>query len=1062
MSISRIRQFLLFLGVGCLCYCGVRADQASNLQPRISDILKTTGIKGGLIVHVGCGDGKLTVALHANDSFLVHGLDTDVTAARKHIQSLGLYGPVSVEQWTGDRLPYTDNLVNLVVADNLGKLPMREVLRVLVPNGVALVGGKKTVKPRPNDIDEWTHWLHGPDNNPVARDTRLATPRRMQWCCEPLWSRSHAFTSSTCAMVSGQGRLFYILDEGPIGVAQESVPEKWMLTARDAFNGVLLWKRPLSPWGASAWKNSALRAAPIPSRECLVAENDRVYVTLGYESAVSILDAATGADLAVCEGSDGAQQIRCVQGVLLVNKGGKELLAFDAQTGRRLWGVDAKIRPLSLAASGERLFFHDQKKQAVVCLRVADGKPTWETPCQQFVTLLAPGERVVLVNGNEMRAIAADTGQTLWRVKQAVRAGNVFVARQTIWLLGNEDVHARDLLTGEMKTQIDTSDVYSAGHHHRCYPSKATESFLITQNRGAEFISLTGGEHTQNDWIRGACTVGIMPCNGLLYLPPHPCFCYPGVKLTGFNVLAPAGTEPEHSPPSGERLERGPAFGDSSDLKYPTSNSDWPTYRHDASRSGATGAEVSPQLVPLWQAAFHGPLSPPVVCDGRLCVAAKNEYTLFALDAESGRRLWQFTAGGRIDSPPTADGSRILFGCANGFAYCLRASDGALVWRFRAAPEDERIIVDGQLESPWRVHGSVLLLDGVAYLTAGRSSFLDGGIWIYGLDVRSGQVRYQTCLDTWERLRDDAKGKPFYPSFHIEGATSDILVSQDGFLYLGQFKFDAKLVRQEVPYLMPAPNQKPAVVAKPTNAAKVPRKMTPEFRENPFDVYMEGSHPGLLAQYQKAFGGLTFGERRMGLHLMPISGFLDDSAFNRTYWTYSDVRPGSDYNRNDRDPRSGELLVTSQDRTYVVRGHPAHAATTTFAPGKDGCLLAALINQSPSDGRDTLVHASRRPVTKTEVPPLWSDQVPLRIRSMVLAGKTLFVAGPPDVIDPADPMAAFEGRKGGVLRAYSTTYGKKLSELKLNAPPVFDGLIAADSRLFLSTTDGKIVCLSSQ
>ena len=40
----------------------------------------------------------------------------NVAVARKHIQSLELYGPVSVQQWSGQRLPYVDNLVNLIVA----------------------------------------------------------------------------------------------------------------------------------------------------------------------------------------------------------------------------------------------------------------------------------------------------------------------------------------------------------------------------------------------------------------------------------------------------------------------------------------------------------------------------------------------------------------------------------------------------------------------------------------------------------------------------------------------------------------------------------------------------------------------------------------------------------------------------------------------------------------------------------------------------------------------------------------------------------------------------------
>ena len=43
-------------------------------------ILEQAGVQGGLIVHLGCGDGRLTVALRAGDGFLVHGLDCDPEA----------------------------------------------------------------------------------------------------------------------------------------------------------------------------------------------------------------------------------------------------------------------------------------------------------------------------------------------------------------------------------------------------------------------------------------------------------------------------------------------------------------------------------------------------------------------------------------------------------------------------------------------------------------------------------------------------------------------------------------------------------------------------------------------------------------------------------------------------------------------------------------------------------------------------------------------------------------------------------------------------------------------
>jgi len=112
------------------------------------ELVEESGIKGGLVVHVGCGDGKLTAGLRVNDSYLVHGLDTDaknVAKAREHIHSKGLYGPVSVDVFDGKGLPYVDNLVNLIVADALSGVTMKEVMRVLAPRGVAYVNGKKTV-----------------------------------------------------------------------------------------------------------------------------------------------------------------------------------------------------------------------------------------------------------------------------------------------------------------------------------------------------------------------------------------------------------------------------------------------------------------------------------------------------------------------------------------------------------------------------------------------------------------------------------------------------------------------------------------------------------------------------------------------------------------------------------------------------------------------------------------------------------------------------------------------------------------------------------------------------
>ncbi len=132
--------------VTCCLLASNVAVAATDAASLAGDILKRTGVQGGMVVHVGCGDGKLTAALHASDRYTVHGLDADsenVANARRHIQSLGIYGSVSVEQHTGDVLPYADNLINLVVVQDTQMVSMKEVMRVLVPEGVAYVKSRR-------------------------------------------------------------------------------------------------------------------------------------------------------------------------------------------------------------------------------------------------------------------------------------------------------------------------------------------------------------------------------------------------------------------------------------------------------------------------------------------------------------------------------------------------------------------------------------------------------------------------------------------------------------------------------------------------------------------------------------------------------------------------------------------------------------------------------------------------------------------------------------------------------------------------------------------------------
>ncbi len=88
-----------------------------------AEILRQTGVRGGFVVHLGCGDGRLTAALRASEAYMVHGLSSDagqVKSARERLLQARRLRPRLARSARGDRLPYIDNFVNLVVAEDPG------------------------------------------------------------------------------------------------------------------------------------------------------------------------------------------------------------------------------------------------------------------------------------------------------------------------------------------------------------------------------------------------------------------------------------------------------------------------------------------------------------------------------------------------------------------------------------------------------------------------------------------------------------------------------------------------------------------------------------------------------------------------------------------------------------------------------------------------------------------------------------------------------------------------------------------------------------------------------
>ncbi len=1070
------------LALFCLSFLAPRVSLAAQesddkIVELASHIIKESHTGGGICVFLDCNNAALPIAVAKQGPFTVHCLADNEKVCndlRTSIKQAGMYGQVSVSPFSSLRLPYMQNLVNLVVIDAQSSFwnkvsSFAESMRVLTPFGRAFlinpppklhekfllklmklcndagVAGLQTkrventsavvfsfTKPWPDTIDEWGHYLHGADGNPVAKDTTVAPPAHYQWTGDPVWMRSHETDSSISTIVTARGRLFYIEDQAPVSLAgNHPLPDKWFLVARDAFNGVHLWKVPIRRWGWREWKHSWFNTRPgdIPLniQKRLVAIGDHVFATLGYHAPVSKLDARTGRILHTYENTGPAGEILYHGGnlILSVYSGdAAHVVSVDSSTGKLNWKskkaysgttVDyvrwkamrgstkpAKLDPtLNMATDGTTVALIDGDKIAMLDYKT--GKEKWKaafplaesdmnaggvkTQGKLWVgSMIVKHGVVVHASPNNLAGFSAETGKLLWTQPKRYIGHlwyewkDVFVIDGLVWTWGADlersvlensgkqkqkslyptTVKGYDIHTGKIKKNVDLGYIFKTHHHHRCYRNKATLRYILASRRGTEYVDLKEGHHTVHNWVRGTCHVGMMPANGLQYAPAHPCQCYIDEKLNGMTVLAPAGSvEEEIIKPIKERLTKGHAYGTlKSSEEFKAGAEDWPTFRANVQRTGTVSTKVPADAHLLWRKKPATKVSAPVVVGNQLFAALIDEHQVVCMDTDSGETKWSFTTGARVDSPPTYFRGAVFFGSADGNVYCLKASDGALIWRFTAAPTQRMIAAFGQLESPWPIHGSVLIFEGKVYVPAGRTSQLDGGIYIYCLDAATGKVLHARQLEG-----PDYKVEGLKENFRLPmGSLPDILMTDGSTISMHTTSFDKEL-----------------------NITK----SSPE-------LHVHGS-------------------------------FLDGTYFKRMPWRY--------------EGEYGRLIVHDKRSVYYVRMFDSLQGlnpSVYFTPGAQGYLLF---------GKNI-----------GEKQKQWMERVPIRIRAMAAAGNTLFVAGPPDVVDPADPLGAFEGRKGGILYMINTETGEKRSETKLPAPPVFNGAAAARGRFYLSLEDGIIAC----
>ena len=801
------------------------AAWAADVSELVGHLLEMSDTTQGICSVVGCADGSLPVELGRPEGLLVHVWEPDaavVPTARKLADEEGLHGTrVVVEKGRLDRLPYADNMVDLLIAahltqETLATLSPVEVMRVLRPEGKAIIGRRKDLpevegavntrdlrawaraaeikgasvvrdrhgvwaritKPELKGAGDWSHWEHGPDNNPVANDELIKAPYMTKYLGKPYYIAMPAIT------VSAGGRTFLAMGH----IAHHKREEPWLntLLARNAYNGTILWSRKL-PDGY------------LVHRSAFIATEDTFYMIDTDGSGVLMIDAKTGNDkgrietprargewkwiamrdrmlFALIGDKKDPAETTVVRSELThwswgeLSQGyygkripwgfAKTVVSYDTRVKRIRWThrEEAPIDSRSMAISGDNMYLYCPDAH-IRCLNVKTGKETWtnnetevrelieepgrglsSTPGFRTMTFCVANPQAIVYQAQTRQnvvAISAETGAMLWTRKKTTNNPNaIFVDDNIVIGIGkNGNSLVVNPLTG--------STIEDLGFAKRSCArlTATTDSFFVRgMPDGITRYDRNTKKVLYNGAVRPACNDGIIAANGLLYAGPWMCDC--NLTLIGSVVMTSAGDfKFDVEATDAERLESGE--GDITKVAaFDAKPEDWLTYRGNNARGSATAVAVPGEVNRLWAYASDDEYAPTAATvAGGLVFIAGDDGKVRAIEAATGKAKWTYLTAGPILKPPSIWNGRAYVGSGDGYIYALEAATGRMLWRFRAAPVERRIPVYGSLCSTWPVNSGVIVQDGVAYAAAGIIDY--DGTYVYALDAVTGKLKWQ-------------------------------------------------------------------------------------------------------------------------------------------------------------------------------------------------------------------------------------------------------------------------------------------------------------------------------
>ncbi|NOY82670.1 MAG: PQQ-binding-like beta-propeller repeat protein [Kiritimatiellaeota bacterium] len=190
---------------------------------------------------------------------------------------------------------------------------------------------------------------------------------------------------------------------------------------------------------------------------------------------------------------------------------------------------------------------------------------------------------------------------------------------------------------------------------------------------------------------------------------------------------------------------------------------DWPMWRHDPLRSGATTEALPTRLQLEWVREFPAiapawPEEPrnqfdlayePVIAGKRLFIASPVDGSIRAWNADTGEPLWSFYTAGPARFAPAVWKDRVFAVSDDGFLYALDAATGRLLWKVNGSgQEPRRQLGNNRLVSRWAARGGpVVASDGTVYFAAGIWPTL--GVYIRAVNGATGKPVWTNEAGYW-------------------------------------------------------------------------------------------------------------------------------------------------------------------------------------------------------------------------------------------------------------------------------------------------------------------------